>query len=108
MKKVVWKNKANGQLCITIPKNSGVKEGDIVNIEKEKIKKIVYTSVTGDIFHYGVLRLLNTANNLGDFHICGVLTNEAIESYRNKPVADFKERISIKNSNVPNIMRFFV
>ena len=49
MKKVVWANKSNGQLCVTIPKDSGVKEGDIVAIEKEKIKTIVYSSVTGMI-----------------------------------------------------------
>ena len=39
MNKIVWANKSNGQLCVTIPKNSGIKEGDIVTIEKKKIKK---------------------------------------------------------------------
>ena len=95
MKKVVWLNKSNGQLCLTIPKNSGVKEGDIVNIEKEKIKKIVYSSTTADMFHYGQLRLLEHANNLGDFHVCGVLSDKAIKTYKGKPIANFKERISI-------------
>ena len=92
MKKVVWSNKSNGQLCITIPKDSGIKEGDIVTVEKEKIKSIVYTPVTGDLFHYGHLRLLETANNLGNFHICGVLTDEAIASYKKEPIAGLKER----------------
>ncbi len=98
MKKVVWANKSNGQLCVTIPKSSGIKEGEIVNIEKEKIKTIVYSFVTADLFHYGHLKLLQTANNLGDFHICGVLTNNAIESYKGKPIADFKEREAIVSS----------
>ena len=98
MKKIVWLNKSNGQLCITIPKDSGVKEGDIVNVEKEKIKSIVYSSVTGDLFHYGHLRLLQRANELGDFHICGVLTDEAIKSYKKEPIAGFKERKSIISS----------
>lgn len=98
MKKVVWANKSNGQLCVTIPKNSGLKEGDIVNIEKEKIKKIVYSFVTADLFHYGHLRLLQEANLSGDFHICGVLTNEAISSYKKGPISDFKERRSIVES----------
>jgi len=98
MKKVVWLNKSNGQLCVTIPKNSGIKEGDIVSLEKEKIKTIVYSSVTADLFHYGHLRLLENANNLGDFHVCGVLTNEAISSYKKEPVADFKERNAIVSS----------
>ncbi len=98
MKKIVWKNKSNEQLCVTIPKGSGIKEGDIVNIEKEKIKKIVYSYVTADLFHYGHLRLLQTANNLGDFHICGVLTNDAIKSYKKEPIADLKERVAIISS----------
>lgn len=95
MKKIVWANKSNGQLCITIPKNSGIKEGDIVVVEKEKLKTIVYTAVTADLFHYGHLQLLEKANQLGDFHICGVLTDEAIKSYREAPVASLKERKSI-------------
>src|SRR3989344_7386734 len=91
MKKVVWENKSNGQLCITIPKGSGINEGDIISIEKEKIKKVVYTSVTADLFHYGHLRLLQKVNELGDFHVCGVATDEVIKSYRKKPIASLKE-----------------
>lgn len=98
MKKIVWKNKSNEQLCVTIPKNSGIKEGDIVMIEKEKIKNIVYSVVTADLFHYGHLRFLENANKFGDFHICGVLTNEAIKSYKNAPIADLKEREAIVSS----------
>ena len=98
MKKSVWLNKSNGQLCVTIPKDSGIKDGDIVSIEKEKIKSIVYTPVTADMFHYGHLRLLENANNLGDFHICGVLTDEAIESYKETPIAGLKDRKSIVSS----------
>src|SRR3989344_359521 len=98
MKKVVWLNKSNGQLCVTIPKDSGIKDGDIVNVEKEKVKSIVYTPVTGDLFHYGHLRLLQSANELGDFHICGVLTDEAIKSYKGEPIAGFKERKAIISS----------
>lgn len=82
MKKIVWANKSNRQLCVTIPKGSGIKEGDIVNVEKEKIKTIVYASTTADMFHYGHLRLLEVANTLGDFFICGILTDEAIKAYK--------------------------
>ena len=73
MKKVVWENKSNNQLCVTIPQGSGIKAGDIVNIEKEKIKTIVYTFVVADLFHYGHLKILEKANELGDCHICGVI-----------------------------------
>ena len=98
MKKVVWANKSNGQLCVTIPKNSGIKEGDVVSIEKQKIKKIVFSVVTGDLFHYGHLKLLENANEQGDFHVCGVLTNEAIKEYKELPKADLKERKGIISS----------
>jgi len=98
MKKVVWLNKSNGQLCVTVPKSAGIKEGDIVNIEKEKINCIVYTPVTGDLFHYGHLRVLQHANTLGDFHICAVNSDEAIKSYKAEPVASLKERIAIISS----------
>jgi len=95
MKKAVWLNKSNGQLCVTIPKNSGIRDGDIVSVSKEKIKTIVYSSVTADMFHYGHLRLLEEANKLGDFHICGVLTDEAIREYKEEPIASLKERMAI-------------
>lgn len=98
MKKIVWLNKSNGQLCVTIPKNSGVKEGDIVSVEKEKIRRIVYSSVTADLFHYGHLRFLEIANTLGDFHICGVSTDKAIRSYKEEPIASLKERKAIISS----------
>ncbi|MFH1173769.1 MAG: adenylyltransferase/cytidyltransferase family protein [archaeon] len=98
MKKIVWENKSNRQLCVTIPKDSGIKAGDIVNVEKEKIKRIVYSYVTGDLFHYGHLQLLEKANELGDFHICGVLTDKAISAYKAKPIASFKERSAIISS----------
>lgn len=95
MKKIVWENKTNGQLCVTIPKGSGIKPGDIVNVEKEKIKRIVYSMVVADLFHYGHLQFLEKANEQGDFHICGVLTDSAALEYRKKPVANFDERRAI-------------
>jgi len=98
MKKIVWLNKSNGQLCVTIPKNSGIKEGDLVSVEKEKIKRIVYSSTTGDLFNYGQLQLLENANKLGELHICGVLSDEAVKSYRGKPIANLKERSAIISS----------
>lgn len=95
MKRIVWMNKSNGQLCVTIPHGSGIKNGDAVTVVKDKIRKIIYTPVTGDLFHYGHLRLLQTANELGDFHVCGVITDEAIATYKEPPIAGLKERMSI-------------
>jgi len=95
MKKVVWANKSNGQLCVTIPKGSGLNEGDIVSIDKHKVKKIVFTIVAADLFHYGQLQFLEKANLLGEFHICGVLTDSAMREYGKKPVGSFTERKAI-------------
>ena len=95
MKKIVWENKSNGQLCITIPKASGIKSGDIVSVEKEKLKTIVYSFVVADLFNYGHLHFLEEANELGDYHICGILTDNATSEYRDAPIANFEERKAI-------------
>ena len=34
IKKIVWKNKYNGQKCVTIPKDCNIESGDFVWIEK--------------------------------------------------------------------------
>ncbi len=95
MKRVVWANKSNGQLCITIPKNSGINDGEIVNVEKDKARIVVYSFVVADLFNYGHLNLLQKANELGDYHICGVLTDNATAEYKDVPVENFEERKAI-------------
>lgn len=57
--------------------------------------RVVYSFVVGDLFHYGHLQLLQTAKNLGDLHVCGVLTDEAAASYRSLPIANFEERSAV-------------
>src|SRR3989338_6909248 len=95
MKKVVWKNKSNNQLCITIPKNSDLKEGDVVEIRKSSIKCITYSGVVADLFHYGHLYSLQFAKSRADYNIVGVLTDEAVEEYRAKPIANLQERKAV-------------
>ena len=79
MKRVVWKNKSNNQLCVTIPSASDIKEGDVVELNKSKIKKIAYSGVVGDLFHYGHLHSLQFAKSISDYSICGVFTDEVVE-----------------------------
>ncbi len=98
MKKVVWKNKTNEQLCITIPKNSGIKDGDIVELKKSTIKKIAYIGIVGDLFHYGHLQSIKFAKSIADYLICGVLTDNAVEKYRTKPIANLQERKAVISS----------
>lgn len=62
------------------------------------IKRVVYSFVVADLFHFGHLQLLNTAKSLGDFHICGVLSDEAAESYRSRPISNYDERVAVISS----------
>jgi len=54
-------------------------------------KKIVYVGLSADIIHEGHINILKTAKKYGDV-IVGLLTDEAIASYKNIPYLDFKRR----------------
>ena len=54
-------------------------------------KKIVYIGLSADILHEGHINILKIANSYGDV-IVGLLTDEAIASYKNIPYLDFKQR----------------
>ena len=61
------------------------------------IKKKVYVGLAVDIIHEGHINILKKANTLGDVTV-GLLTDEAIASYKNIPHLDFKRRkIIIQN-----------
>ena len=49
-----------------------------------KLKKIVYVGLSVDIIHEGHINILKTASKYGDV-IVGLLTDEAIASYKNIP-----------------------
>ncbi len=57
--------------------------------------KVVYTFVCGDLFHIGHLRAIQDARAMGDYLIVGVMTDEAMMSYKRKPVMTFDERLEI-------------
>ncbi len=60
-------------------------------------KKIVYVGLAADIIHEGHINILKTAKKYGTV-IVGLLTDEAIASYKNIPHLDFKRRkIIIQN-----------
>ena len=60
-----------------------------------EIKTIVYSPVVLDLFHYGHLRILQRGQELGDLHIAGVLTDDAVQSFRRRPVSNLLERKAI-------------
>jgi len=53
--------------------------------------KTVYVGLSADILHEGHINILKTASLYGDV-IVGLLTDEAIASYKNIPYLDFKKR----------------
>ena len=56
-----------------------------------KIKKIVYLNLSVDIIHEGHINILKTASKYGDV-IVGLLTDEAIASYKNIPYLNYNRR----------------
>ena len=61
------------------------------------IRKKVYVGLSADIMHEGHINILKIANSYGDV-IVGLLTDEAIASYKNIPYLDSKRRkIIIQN-----------
>ena len=56
-----------------------------------KSRKKVYVGLSADILHEGHINILKIANKYGDV-IVGLLTDEAIASYKNIPYLDFKRR----------------
>ena len=60
-------------------------------------KKVVYVGLSADIIHEGHINILKIANKYGNVTV-GLLTDEAIASYKNIPYLDFKSRkIIIQN-----------
>ena len=56
-----------------------------------KKKNIVYVGLSADILHEGHINILKIAKSYGDV-IVGLLTDEAIGSYKNIPYLNFKQR----------------
>jgi phosphoenolpyruvate phosphomutase len=59
-----------------------------------KGKKIVYVGMVGDFLHHGHINIIEEARKLGEVTI-GLLTDEAAENYKRKPIFTFKQRKKI-------------
>tara|TARA_B100000579_G_C22838172_1_gene859972 strand:+ start:247 stop:1140 length:894 start_codon:yes stop_codon:yes gene_type:complete len=57
-------------------------------------KKIVYIGMAADLLHQGHINIIETGKKYGEV-IIGVLTDEAIASYKRKPIIPFSQRILI-------------
>ena len=56
---------------------------------------VVFTAGVWDILHVGHVNLLRRAKALGDRLIVGVLTDEAAERYKPRPVMPFDQRLEL-------------
>lgn len=59
--------------------------------------KKIYIAMSADIIHHGHINLINEAAKLGELTV-GVLTDEAIASYKRYPLLEYNERKSIIES----------
>ena len=57
-------------------------------------KKIVYIGMSADILHHGHLNVINEGKKLGKV-IIGLLTDEAISSYKRLPLITYENRKKI-------------
>ena len=63
-----------------------------------KKNSIVYVGLSADILHKGHINILKIASSYGEV-VVGLLTDEAIASYKNIPYLNFKERkVVLENS----------
>ena len=60
-------------------------------------RKIVYVAMSADLIHPGHLNIINKASKLGDV-IIGLLTDNAIASYKRVPMMEYKDRQKIISS----------
>lgn len=56
-----------------------------------KKKHLVYVGFAGDIIHYGHINIIKIAAKYGSV-VVGLLTDEAISSYKRKPIMIYKQR----------------
>jgi len=54
---------------------------------------VVYTFMVADLFHANHLRFLELAATYGDKLIVGILSDEAVESYKRKPIYSIDDRV---------------
>ena len=60
----------------------------------KKNKKIVYVGLSADILHEGHINILNKAKSFG-YVIVGLLTDEAITSYKKLPHLTFAPKLKL-------------
>ena len=56
----------------------------------KKYSTISYSFVIADLFHYGHLRLLKTAKENADYHICGIISDEVCHLWQGMNICNYE------------------
>ncbi len=54
----------------------------------------VYVDMVADLFHYGHVNFLKQARKHGDYLLVGVHADEAVMSYKRRPILSMEERVA--------------
>lgn len=61
----------------------------------KRYRRIAYSFVMADLLHYGHLKLLKTAKESADYHICGIVSDEACHLWQGINICNYHERKSV-------------
>ena len=70
--------------------------------DTQKNQPIVYVGMSADIIHPGHINLLNEATKYGRV-IVGLLTDEAIASYKRVPILSYSQRFSVVSNSLTSL-----
>lgn len=56
---------------------------------------IIYTTLVGDLFHYGHVNMLKLCKEIGTYLIVGVIDDKDVESYKRTPIMSLEERTKV-------------
>jgi phosphoenolpyruvate phosphomutase len=59
-------------------------------------KTIVYVGMSADLIHHGHINIIREASKYGSVMI-GLLSDDAIETYKRKPIVNFEDRMKMVN-----------
>jgi len=58
-------------------------------------RRVAYSFVIADMLHYGHIRLLESGRREADYHICGVISDEACTMWQGPGICSYQERSSV-------------
>lgn len=62
------------------------------------VKRVSYSFVMADLLHYGHIKILKTASESADYHVCGLISDEACHLWQGINVCNYDERRAVLDS----------